>query len=144
MALQKVPPPPPVANLDPVLNRWFLELTSFIDANGTIDPGNVGGLPQLQVNVANLITEVAVLTPQVAGLSTTVTALSATVAALSTTVGTLNTAVTALQARAQVFNGTADPAAGLGNNGDWFANTSGGAGHRIFVKVAGTWLAFPF
>lgn len=43
MAL-KVPPPPPLANSDPALNRWLIEIQSILNANGTV---NIGDSPVL-------------------------------------------------------------------------------------------------
>lgn len=31
----KIPPPPPIANSDPVFNRWLLELTNILNGGGT-------------------------------------------------------------------------------------------------------------
>jgi len=145
MAIKKIPPPPPVAIKDPVINRWFVELTAFLTPSGTIDGGDVAGLPELTADVATLTTQVTTLSGQVATLAGQVATLQTSVTALQTSVTALQASVAALQARAQVLNGTVDPAAGLGNVGDWYANTSGAAGHRIFVKTASaTWTAFPF
>jgi len=144
MAFQKPPPPPPIATKDPTLNRWFLAVTAFLKNNGTIDPNAVQGLPELTAEVATLQGQVTTLQGQVATLNGQVTTLQGQVATLNGQVTTLQGQVTALQARAQVFNGVVPPAPGLGGNGDWYANTAGGVGARIYVKVAGAWVAFPF
>lgn len=144
MSLTKPPPPPPIAASDPTLNRWFLAVTAFLKNDGTIDPASINGYPVLQANVAALDASVAVLEGQVAPLPGQITALQGRATALEARATALEARATALEARAQVLNGTIDPVVGLGSNGDWYANTSGGVGHRIFVKVAGAWVAFPF
>lgn len=62
------------------------------------------------------------------GISTTQLATTAFVGA----------AVAALSA---VRNGAGVPAASLGNNGDLYLNNTGGAGTRLYGKVAGAWVA---
>ena len=42
-SIRRVPPPPNLPHLDPVLNRWFIDLTSFISTSGGIDPGTLPG-----------------------------------------------------------------------------------------------------
>jgi hypothetical protein len=142
---QKVPPPPPIANQDPTFNRWLLELTSILNASGGIDPNSVAGLTEVIAESAANTIAIAALQGEVGGNTGDITTLQNNLATQQTEIVTINGALTTLGARAQVYNGTADPAAGFGNVGDWFANTSGAAGHRIFVKTAPTtWTAFPF
>lgn len=144
MSLIKPPPPPPIAASNPELNRWFLAVTAFLKNNGTIDGGNVAGFTALQAEVATINTEVNTLNTEVATLNTEVAANTANIATNTANIATNTASIATLTARAQVLNGTVDPVVGQGNNGDWYANTSGAAGHRIFVKVAGAWVAFPF
>jgi hypothetical protein len=135
---QKIPPPPPIATNDPTFNRWLLELTNILNADGTLDPGNIPGLAGLTASVASLQTTVAAQTSEII-------ALQHTTNTQATQITGLLASVSALNSRSQVFNGAVDPASGLGNVGDWYANTAGAAGHRIFIKTAvATWTAFPF
>lgn len=88
---------------------------------------------------------IAVIQPELVNFGIILSALSNQVNVITAEIVTINGQLTTLGARAQVLSGTADPGAGLGNVGDWFANTAGAAGHRIFVKTgAATWTAFPF
>lgn len=123
------------------LNRWLLELTSILTAQGEIDPDAVQGLPTVYNQVGDNSVDIQTLF----GIAS---AQSAAINNLSAIVTDLQTRVTALEARSQVFNGTGAPAAGLGNVGDWYANIGppvGGVGARIYVKTAAaTWSAFPF
>lgn len=145
MPVLKIPPPPPIANADPTFNRWLLELTAILNNNGGIDPNSVAGLSEV-------IAESAANTLAIAGLDNTtgsqsiqINTLQLNVSALQADVVNINMALTTLGARAQVLNGVIDPAPGLGNVNDWYANTAGAAGHRIFVKTGvATWTAFPF
>lgn len=136
--VQKVPPPPPIANRDPTLNRWLLELTAILNGQGTIDPSNVDGLPAV-------ITQVGTNTAGIATLNTEVAALNTEVAALQTEVATLNTEVAVLQTNPVLRMGSTAPAAALGNVGDWYGNLTGAVGARVYIKTAvSTWTAFPF
>jgi len=142
---QKVPPPPPIATQDPQLNRWFLELTAILNDSGGIDVSSVTGLDVVVADVTQNTNDITALQSGSAGQSASITALNSQVGALQVQVASLATTVAALSSRAQVFNGTVNPAAGVGNIGDWYANTAGAVGNRIFVKTGvATWFAFPF
>lgn len=135
---QKIPPPVGAATQDPVFNRWLINLIDLLNANGDIDPGSIAGLAALVAAVAANTAAISTLNGQVATNTSNITTLQGQVTANSA-------AITALQARAQVFQGIGVPAAGLGNTNDWYANTTGGVGARIYIKTApGTWTAFPF
>ena len=142
---QKIPPPPPIANMDPTFNRWLLELTSILEAGGSIDPNSVAGLPQVIAQSAANAAAITVLQGEVGGNTGDITTLQGEVTTIDGEIITINGELTTLGARAQVLNGVVDPANGLGSVNDWYANTAGAAGHRIFVKTgAATWTAFPF
>lgn len=47
----------------------------------------------------------------------------------------------ALQSGGLVRNGSGVPAAGLGSNGDLYLNNTGGAGTRLYGKIANAWVA---
>ena len=143
MAVLKFPPPPtlPVA-LQP-LNRWLIELQSILNSSGLIDPSSVQSLPatiaqvvantaQAAANTASIVT----LNGEVAANTASIVTLNGEVAANAASIVTLNGEVATLQARNQVLNGTIAPVAGLGVNGDWYADTGG---LHIYVKVAGAW-----
>ena len=143
MAVLKFPPPPtlPVA-LQP-LNRWLIELQSILNSSGLIDPSSVQSLPatiaQVAANTADIAANTAsivTLNGEVAASTASIGVLNGEVAANTASIVTLNGEVATLQARNQVLNGTVAPVAGLGVNGDWYADT---AGLHIYVKVTGAW-----
>lgn len=144
MAL-KIPPPPPLANVDQAFNRWLLELTSILANSGGLSPDAIDGYPALVLQVAASAAAITILQGQVGGQSGSIAALQAQVTTLTLDLAAADNNITILLARPQVLNGVVDPAAGLGNVDDWYANTIGAAGHRIFVKTGvATWTAFPF
>lgn len=157
--VKKIPPPPPLANNDPIFNRWLLELTSILNDAGGIDGTSIDGFDQLQADVdansaaiqqTNL--NLSSLAGQVSGGSTSIAALSLRVNILEAVALDLQTRMTAaegnittLQARPQVRFGSGAPVAGLGGVGDWYGNIVGAAGARVYIKTAvTTWTAFPF
>lgn len=138
---QKIPPPPPLTKDFQQLNRWLLELQSIFNSQGTINPGEVDGLPALTAAVAGLSVTVAGLSITVAANSAAIAANAAAIAALNTSITIINTAIIALQARNQIRNGTGVPSAGLGGNGDLYINNTGGAGTRLYGKIGGAWVS---
>jgi hypothetical protein len=142
----KLPPPPqlPVSfgGFGQQLNRWLLEIQSILNSQGTIDPGNVGGLTALIAQVATLVTEIATLTAEVAANTANIATNTANIATNTANIATNATAIAALQANAIVRNGAGVPAVGLGNNGDLYINNTGGAGTHLYGKIAGAWVAF--
>ena len=128
----KVPPPPPLANMDQAFNRWLLELTGILNAQGEIDPSTVVGLPDAYVQIGDNSTDINTLFAAINAQNFVINALNAQVTALNSQVAVLN-------ARAQIFNGTADPVAGLGSDNDWYARTDS-PNRGIFVKLAGAWV----
>lgn len=121
--MAKIPPPPDIAAKDPVLNRWLIELTATLNGQGDIDPGSIAGFLELQ-------NEVAQNTADIAALKTSTTALTAEI-------NTLSFQINILTSRSVVLNGAGAPAGGLGNNGDWYADTTN---KHIYVKTGGAWL----
>lgn len=142
--LRKMPPPPPIAQNDPIFNHWLHELTAFITDSGGIDTGTIPGYDSLVSTVATHTTEInsntasiATNTSNIASNAANIATNSANIATLFSTTSTHTSQIGFLAARAQVLNGTAAPAAGLGANGDWYADTSG---KHIHVKVSGAWV----
>lgn len=143
---QKIPPPPYFAGPEwEGFNRWLLELTSILSNQGGINPEEVTGLPAVITQVGANTAGIAALGLTVAGQGGDINSLETSVTTLQGDIVTINGQLTTLGARAQVLNGIIDPAPGLGSVNDWYANTVGAAGHRIFVKTGvATWTAFPF
>lgn len=125
--MAKVPPPPPLANNDPVLNRWLLELTSILNGDGQINATAVPGLEDVQAEIETLQGQVNLLSSEFAGLNSVI--------------ANHESRIQTLEARNQVFSGTAAPGAGVGVDGDWFYNRTGVVGARLYIKVGGAWLA---
>lgn len=135
----KIPPPPFVTSPDlQSLNRWLLEVTAILTAQGEINPTVVQGLPDAYTQIGDNSTDITTLFG-------VVTAQAATINALNNALTALSIRVFALEARAQVFTGSGAPGAGLGSVGDWYGDPTGLAGSRIWIKTApATWTAFPF
>jgi hypothetical protein len=143
--VQKIPPPPPIANQDPTFNRWLLELTAILNAGGGIDANSVNGLPEVIAQSAANAVAIAALQTVTGGQTASIAALNVQVTSINGQIVTINGQITALGARAQPLNGIGVPAAGLGNVGDWYANIGGAVGARIYVKTApAVWTPFPF
>lgn len=143
---RKIPPPPMLTGPEwQMFNRWLLEIQSILSNEGGIDPAEVTGLPALFTAVGVNTGAIAALGGTVAGQGDDITGLQGDITTINGEIVTINGQITSLNARAQVLNGIIDPVAGLGNVNDWYANTAGAAGHRIFVKTGVvTWTAFPF
>lgn len=132
--VQKIPPPPRIANQDNAFNRWLIELTNILNGAGVIDPTTIAGLIALTAQVNTNTTNIATDEANITTINTEITTINGEIT-------TLNSEVAALQANAVVRNGSGTPAAGLGNNGDLYINNTGGAGTRLFGKIAGAWVA---
>jgi hypothetical protein len=143
--VQKIPPPPPIANADPAFNRWLLEVTAILQASGNIDPDAVAGLPEVIAQSAANAAAVTALQTQVGNQDVSIAALAAQVLAIQNDIVTINGQLTTLGARGELLFGAGAPAAGLGKVNDWYGDTAGAVGARIWIKKAvGVWTAFPF
>jgi hypothetical protein len=145
MATKKIPPPPPIASTDPAFNRWLLELTSILSDAGGIDPANIDGFTALQNQVEANSAAISALQTTTGGQSADIAALEAQVTTLTGNISTINGQITSLSARGELLFGAGAPAAGLGKVNDWYGDTAGAAGARVWIKKAvGVWTAFPF
>ena len=107
-----IPPPPRFANVDPELNRWFINLISFISTQGGIEAKQIQGIQDL------------------------LAAQQAEIDALTKRLQLTNTAVATLSGR--LTFGTVAPVSANGNDGDWYASTLTGKG--VYVKQSGSWV----
>ena len=142
--LKRVPPPPPIAQNDPVFNRWLHDLTSFITEGGGIDPGAIPGYDVLlstvalhSSQIANHTIQIASNTSNISSLFTITSAHTAQINANTTAISNNTTNIGTLFARSQVLSGAAAPAAGTGVDGDWFSDT---IAKHIYVKSGGAWV----
>lgn len=133
---QKVPPPPNIANADPALNRWLLELQSILNSSGDIDPSQVAGLAETEAQVTTNTHAIASLETTTGSQSLQITALQSQVTANTNAIATINGQITTLQARNQVWTTTAAPVA-LHANGDYSVDTTN---KHLYVQVAGAWV----
>lgn len=147
MTVRKFPPPPTLSREYQQLNRWLIEIQSILNAGGEIDASSVDGLVAAYATLAALAITVTANSASITTLNTEVGVLQGQVTTLNTEVGvlqgqvtTLNTEVAALQARNQILNGAGVPGAGTGNDGDLYLNNTGGAGSRLYGKIAGAWV----
>lgn len=140
--MAKIPPPPYLAGPQWAdFNRWLLELTNILEASGGIDPTQIPGYSALQTQVAQNTSDISALQGQTGGNTGAIAALQLQINNLILRMGNAESNITTLNARNQVYNGTAAPSAGLGIDGDWFYNRSGAAGSRLYIHVGGVWVA---
>jgi len=147
-APQKFPPPPDMGRDNQRLNRWLLEIQAILNSSGGINPDTVVGLPALIIQVAANTAAVVTLNGEVATLSAEVATINAEIVTIDVQL-TINNAqilaingeITALTARNQILNGAGAPGAGLGNDGDLYSNTTGGALTNLYSKRGGAWVA---
>lgn len=150
---QKLPPPPSFTSTNmedflrslPSFNRWLLELTSVLANNGGIDPNAIDGYQALVAQVAADALAITALQASSGGQAVSIAVLQAQVGVLTTGLAAANASITTLSARGELLFGAGVPAAGLGKVNDWYGDTAGAAGARVFIKKAvGVWTAFPF
>jgi len=142
----KIPPPPFITGNEwQGFNRWLIELTSILADTGGIDPASVAGFEQALVQIAANTVAILALEGSSGSQEIEIAVLQSQVAALTLALAAVNSSITTLSARAQVFQGSGAPGAGLGNTNDWYANVGGAAGSRIYIKTApAVWTPFPF
>jgi hypothetical protein len=136
MVIRRQPPPPPLT-ADPAFNRWLHDLTSFISDSGGIDPSQFPDLSNLQTQVATNTSAIAALTSNLASLQSSVTTINGEISTINGEIATNNSAIAALQANPILRSGSGAPAGGLGNNSDWYGDTTN---KHIYIKSAGTWV----
>jgi len=132
----KIPPPPHLANADPELNRWLLELQAILNNQGAISPQSIQGLQETETQVAANTSDIATLEGTTGSQGAAINALQTQVNTNTNSITSLNSSVTTLASRNQVWNDIAAPVV-LHANGDWFADTSN---KHIYVQVAGAWV----
>lgn len=140
MAVLKFPPPPDMGRDNQRLNRWLIEIQSILNNSGDIDPDSIAGLPALYLQVAALAVTVAANTASIAANTASIATNTANIAANTASIAANTASIATLTARNQVLNGAGVPAAGLGNNGDLYLNNMGGAGTRLYGKIAAAWV----
>jgi methyl-accepting chemotaxis protein len=130
------PPPPPIAENDPIFNRWLHDMFQYISVN-------IGGIAKnaqdIAINAANIAANTSAITThtsQIAANAANIATNTTNIATNTSAIATHSGQIAALSARSQVFYGTAAPAAGLGVNGDWYSDT---AAKHIYVKSGGAW-----
>jgi len=135
-----------------MFNRWLHDLTAFVSATGGIDVSQIPGYELLVATVNQHDTDIVALngqvtantaaiathTSQIAANTSDIAANAAAIATHTSQIATHTSQIATLNARSQVFNGTAAPAAGLGVNGDWYATTV--APLHVYVKTGGAWV----
>ena len=131
--------------MDPAFNRWLLELTTILADSGGIDPASVAGFEQALVQIAANTAAIAALQASSGSQDIDIAILQSQVANLTTSIAAINGSITTLSARGELLFGTGAPAGGLGKVNDWYGDTAGAAGARIWIKKSvGVWTPFPF
>ena len=146
MAL-KIPPPPQFTGVQwQTFNRWLVELTSILAAGGGIDPNTIDGFAALQNQVDTNTTDITALQGTTGGQAVSIAVLQSQITTLTNGLALANASITTLSARAQVFSaalGGGVPNNAIGVDGDWFLNTTGAAGAKMYTKAAGAWGLVP-
>lgn len=143
---QKIPPPPQFTGPDwQSFNRWLLEVTSVLSNTGGIAASEVEGLLAAYVQIAFNVANIAALQGTTGGQATDIFNLQNDVASINAALAVINGQITTLSTRGELLFGAGAPAAGLGKVNDWYGDTAGGVGARIWIKKAvGVWTPFPF
>ncbi len=144
--VQKIPPPPLMISPElQQLNRWLLEIQAILNNSGDVDPNAVQGLPEVIAQSAANAAAIVVLQGQVGGNTASIATINGQITAINAAITTINGQITTLSARGELLFGAGAPAAGLGKVNDWYGDTAGAVGARIWIKKAvGVWTAFPF
>ena len=112
--------------------------------NGGIDPNSIDGYSALVAQVADNTVNIAALQGTTGGQAFAIATLQGQVATLTAGLAAANASITTLGARAQVFNGALGagvPNNAIGADNDWFYNRTGAVANRLFIKLAGAWVA---
>jgi hypothetical protein len=143
---QKIPPPPQFTGPEwQSFNRWLLEVTSVLSNEGGIAASEVEGLLSAYADIAQNTVDIINLQGTTGGQAADIFALQVAVAGLAASIATINGQITTLSARGELLFGAGVPAAGLGKVNDWYGDTAGAVGARVFIKKAvGVWTPFPF
>jgi hypothetical protein len=135
----KLPPPPQFTGPQwQQLNRWFLEFQNILNNQGTIDQSDVDGLPTVVTQVGTNTTSITTINGEITVINGEITTINGQITTINGEITTINSEIAAL---ALIRNGSGAPGAGLGNNGDLYLNNTGGAGTRLYGKIAGSWTA---
>ena len=143
---KKIPPPPQFTGPEwQSFNRWLIEVTSILSNTGGINPEEVDGLIGLFSQVATNTANIAALATTQGGQAALILSLQGQINTLTLGLAAANSSITTLSARGELLFGAGAPAAGLGKVNDWYGDTAGAVGARIWIKKAvGVWTAFPF
>lgn len=126
-------------------NRWLLEVTSVLSNEGGIAASEVEGLLAAYADIAQNAADILAVQIDTGSNSVAIGLLSAQITTLTNNIATINGQITTLSARGELLFGAGAPAAGLGKVNDWYGDTAGAVGARIWIKKAvGVWTAFPF
>ncbi len=148
---QKIPPPTFFtgnANQPPdwqAFNRWLLEVTSVLSNTGGIAASEVEGLLAAYVEIATQAAQIVALQGTTGDQNAAIIDLQNNIITIFNALAVINGQITTLSARGELLFGAGAPAAGLGKVNDWYGDTAGAVGARIYIKKAvGVWTPFPF
>lgn len=144
--VRKIPPPPMFTTQEfQAFNRWLLEVTSVLSNEGDIAASEVEGLLTAYGDILQNSLDIDTLETGQTGQAGEITDLQADIVILTDAIAAINGQITTLSARGELLFGAGAPAAGLGKVNDWYGDTAGAVGARVWVKKAvGVWTPFPF